>query len=57
MAKCVELTVLKRRNKYGIYEKCPPSLTIREMQIKIALRLNLTIQNGHHQKTNDNKCW
>ena len=35
---------------------CSTSLIIREMQIKTMMRYKLS-QNGHHQKSTDNKCW
>ena len=37
-------------------KRCSTQLIIRETQIKTIMRYHLTGQNGHHQKTTNNKC-
>jgi hypothetical protein len=40
------------------HKKCSPSLFIKEMQIKISVRLHLTtVRKATIKKTNNNKCW
>lgn len=57
MGKWIEQTTHKRRNGNGHYmhEKCSPSLSIREVQIKMSLKFHLpTEQNDYHQRERRN---
>jgi hypothetical protein len=60
MGKWTKQNFLKTRNSNGqkTWKKCSPSLAIKEMQIKTALRFHLTpVRIAIISNTTNNRCW